>query len=167
MSIHLLYNHDCSNVILRRELTSPPGGSAAHTLVLPLSIVCWCLAVQINLLIPSITWLLESSSFSLGFLLRKITKKGKAECERSQGKHFLLISCSVLRSSPVWRSSTQASCARTIRNREIWREKLEYGNCPAANYQKGFTSSPTVTSVRQVLLYLRRHKTYLSCSSPW
>lgn len=38
--------------------------------------VCWCLAVQINLLIPSITWLLESSSFSLGFLLRKITVRG-------------------------------------------------------------------------------------------
>lgn len=46
---------------------------------LPLSIVCWCLAVQINLLIPSITWLLESSSFSLGFLLRKITVEGNRE----------------------------------------------------------------------------------------
>lgn len=45
--------------------------------VSPLSIVCWCLAVQINLLIPSITWLLESSSFSFGFLLRKITGKGE------------------------------------------------------------------------------------------
>lgn len=38
--------------------------------------VCWCLAVQINLLMPSITWLFESSSFSLGFLLRKITGNG-------------------------------------------------------------------------------------------
>lgn len=45
-------------------------------IALPLSIVCWCLAVQINLLMPSITWLLESSSFSLGFLLRKITVNG-------------------------------------------------------------------------------------------
>lgn len=52
----------------------PPGGSITEAL--PLSIVCWCLAVQINLLIPSITWLLESRSFSLGFLLRKITANG-------------------------------------------------------------------------------------------
>lgn len=58
-----------------------PGGSRASAtgMVLPLSIVCWCLAVQINLLIPSITWLLESSSFSLGFLLRKITGRGNSE----------------------------------------------------------------------------------------
>ena len=40
---------------------------------LPLSMVCWCLAVHISLLIPSITWLLESTSFSLGFLIKKIT----------------------------------------------------------------------------------------------
>lgn len=53
----------------------------------PLSMVCWCLAVQINLLIPSITWLLESSSFSFGFLLRKITGRrggGGGWAERKQ-----------------------------------------------------------------------------------
>lgn len=57
---------------------------------LPLSMVCWCLAVQINLLIPSITWLLESSSFSLGFLLRKITAKGGGEWVISLTSPFVL-----------------------------------------------------------------------------
>lgn len=45
----------------------------------PLSMVCWCLAVHISLLMPSITWLFESNSFSLGFLLRKITGGGGEE----------------------------------------------------------------------------------------
>lgn len=63
---------------------------AAWLSVLPLSIVCWCLAVQINLLIPSITWLLESSSFSLGFLLRKITAKGKTASKATAFHHVFV-----------------------------------------------------------------------------
>lgn len=71
----------------RWQWSSNSGGSQLS----PLSIVCWCLAVQINLLIPSITWLLESSSFSFGFLLRKITGKGersKVIYKRARKKNF-------------------------------------------------------------------------------
>lgn len=38
----------------------------------PLSMVCCCFAEQMRRLMPSMTWLLESTSFSRGFLLRKI-----------------------------------------------------------------------------------------------
>lgn len=40
----------------------------------PRSMVFWCLAVQMRRVIPSMTWLLGSRSFSFGFLLRNITE---------------------------------------------------------------------------------------------
>lgn len=43
----------------------------------PLSMVCCCLAEQMRRLMPSMTWLLESTSFSRGFLLRKMVGTGK------------------------------------------------------------------------------------------
>ena len=39
----------------------------------PRNMVFWCLAVQMRRVIPSMTWLLGSRSFSFGFLLRNIT----------------------------------------------------------------------------------------------
>lgn len=39
----------------------------------PRNMVFWCLAVQMRRVIPSMTWLLGSKSFSFGFLLRNIT----------------------------------------------------------------------------------------------
>lgn len=43
-------------------------------LPLPRNMVFWCLAVQMRRVIPSMTWLLGSRSFSFGFLLRNITE---------------------------------------------------------------------------------------------
>lgn len=40
----------------------------------PRNMVFWCLAVQMRRVIPSMTWLLGSRSFSFGFLLRNITE---------------------------------------------------------------------------------------------
>lgn len=56
--------------------------SLSVSVCLPLSMVCWCLAVQMRRLMASITWLFESTSFSFGFLLRKITEsRNKAYCK--------------------------------------------------------------------------------------
>lgn len=39
----------------------------------PRNMVFWCLAVQMRRVMPSMTWLLGSRSFSFGFLLKNIT----------------------------------------------------------------------------------------------
>lgn len=55
-------------------------GSLPHptiTAIIPLSMVCCCLAEQMRRLMPSMTWLLESTSFSRGFLLRKMVGTAK------------------------------------------------------------------------------------------
>lgn len=55
----------------------PPTWASAPTLPVPLSMVCCCLAEQMSRLMPSMTWLLESTSFSRGFLLRKMVGTAK------------------------------------------------------------------------------------------
>lgn len=58
----------------------------------PLSMVCCCLAVQMRRLMPSITWLLDSTSLSLLFFGRNMTSgRGEEEEEASHtqtGKAF-------------------------------------------------------------------------------
>lgn len=41
----------------------------------PRSMFCWCLAVQIRRLMPSMHWLLDSTSLSLVFLGKNITRR--------------------------------------------------------------------------------------------
>lgn len=56
-------------------MASPPPWSLVPSplpVPAPLSMVCCCLAEQMRRLMPSMTWLLESTSFSRGFLLRKM-----------------------------------------------------------------------------------------------
>lgn len=47
-----------------------PGPTRA--LALPFRMVCCCLAEQMSRLMPSMTWLLESTSFSFSFFPRKM-----------------------------------------------------------------------------------------------
>lgn len=49
------------------------GVDASH---LPFRMVCCCLAEQMSRLMPSMTWLLESTSFSFGFFPRKMVGTG-------------------------------------------------------------------------------------------
>lgn len=66
--------------------------SPAITVTAPLSMVCCCLAEQMRRLMPSMTWLFESTSFSRGFLLRKMVGTTKsagttAVCHSLGGYH--------------------------------------------------------------------------------
>lgn len=56
-------------------LDPPPGPRSS-----PRSMFCWCLAVQIRRLMPSMHWLLGSVSLSLAFLGRNITKEKGPGC---------------------------------------------------------------------------------------
>lgn len=52
----------------------PPARSPAPPCS-PRSMFCWCLAVQIRRLMPSMHWLLDSTSLSLAFLGKNITRR--------------------------------------------------------------------------------------------
>lgn len=56
-----------------RCLVCPTTAPRGWYLPSPRNMVFWCLAVQMRRVIPSMTWLLGSKSFSFGFLLRNIT----------------------------------------------------------------------------------------------
>lgn len=56
----------------------PPPHSEQPRPCSPRSMFCWCLAVQISRLMPSMHWLLDSTSLSFVFLGKNITGKRKA-----------------------------------------------------------------------------------------
>lgn len=68
---------DRSRQALGHGLSPSPCGAARgpHS---PRSMFCWCLAVQISRLMPSMHWLLDSTSLSFVFLGKNITVKRRA-----------------------------------------------------------------------------------------
>lgn len=67
------------------------GAGASPSLGLPFRMVCCCLAEQMSRLMPSMTWLFESTSFSFGFFPRKMV--GTEVRQRQKGKLEMGLSC--------------------------------------------------------------------------